>query len=220
MHFLKRAFLLQSKGRCAKKCKKVYITVSLFSFSSSFLFQSHNDFPWNLRKFLQNQLRDLHFDTDLRKVCEKTTFFYLSFNHVLLVSYVCSAYMSFCTYVCVHNPRILYQYLSAGQAGKTMSGYKVYLLHVHVSQPLLYFRISFVNFFTFYPLAFSPILILLCLVFLSEKRNVDDLHFFFAMLLQRQLNLGKWFGILDVTFTIYFARKKEGSGLLWKDGTI
>ncbi|CAL8086914.1 unnamed protein product [Orchesella dallaii] len=31
------------------------------------LVDGHNDFPWNLRKFLQNQLRDLHFDTDLSK---------------------------------------------------------------------------------------------------------------------------------------------------------
>lgn len=28
----------------------------------------HNDFPWNLRKFLQNHLKDFHFDADLTKV--------------------------------------------------------------------------------------------------------------------------------------------------------
>ncbi|CAL8086935.1 unnamed protein product [Orchesella dallaii] len=31
------------------------------------LVDGHNDFPWNLRKFLQNHLKDFHFDADLTK---------------------------------------------------------------------------------------------------------------------------------------------------------
>lgn len=29
---------------------------------------SHNDLPWNIRKFLKNQLKDFHFGGDLRQI--------------------------------------------------------------------------------------------------------------------------------------------------------
>uniref|UniRef100_A0A1B0CW55 Dipeptidase n=1 Tax=Lutzomyia longipalpis TaxID=7200 RepID=A0A1B0CW55_LUTLO len=32
------------------------------------LIDGHNDLPWNIRKFLHNQLNDFHFDEDLRNV--------------------------------------------------------------------------------------------------------------------------------------------------------
>lgn len=44
----------------------VYLT-SRFSFYFIFL-HSHNDLPWNIRKFVRNRLKELRFDEDLTRI--------------------------------------------------------------------------------------------------------------------------------------------------------
>lgn len=36
-------------------------------------FYSHNDLPWNIRKFLKNQLREFRFGEDLRDIAPWST---------------------------------------------------------------------------------------------------------------------------------------------------
>jgi hypothetical protein len=42
----------------------------------------HNDLAWNLRKFLQNQLREVNFDSDLRQVCSLLLFSPFNINYL------------------------------------------------------------------------------------------------------------------------------------------
>ena len=43
-------------------------TAESFTTMKMYLYFSHNDLPWNIRKFIHNKLKTVNFTTDLRKV--------------------------------------------------------------------------------------------------------------------------------------------------------
>jgi hypothetical protein len=47
--------------------------MDFFFFFSVCCASSHNDLPWNIRKFLKNQLRELRFGEDLREILPWST---------------------------------------------------------------------------------------------------------------------------------------------------